>query len=89
MMSEAVKVAVDIMGGDNAPVELVKGAVEAINLNKDINVILVGNEEIIRKELSNYKYNESQVEIVHAPDVIHTGEPPVMAIRKKRPNYWE
>ena len=83
-MSELVKVAVDVMGGDNAPVELVKGAIDAVNANESIHVMLVGKEDVIKKELLNYKYNSHQVEIIHAPDLIETGEPPVMAIRKKK-----
>ena len=83
-MSEIVKVAVDAMGGDNAPGEIVKGAVDAVNIKSNISVILVGKEDVIRQELSKYTYNKEQVEVVHAPDVIMTGEPPVMAIRKKK-----
>lgn len=83
-MADMVKVAVDAMGGDNAPVETVKGAVEAINEDKRIQVYLVGREPVIREELKKYTYDESQVVIVHAEEVIETGEPPVMAIRKKK-----
>ena len=55
-----IKIAVDAMGGDNAPSEIVKGAVEATNENKDILVKLVGVEEQIKEELSKYKYNCAQ-----------------------------
>lgn len=79
-----VNVAVDAMGGDNAPVEIVKGAVDAVNANKEIKVFLVGREPVIKEELSKYTYDMTQVEIVHAPEVIETAEPPVMAIRKKK-----
>ncbi len=83
-MAEFVKVAVDAMGGDNAPVEIVKGAIAAVNENTNVKVYLVGQEEIIRKELSSYTYNKEQVEIVNATEVIETAEPPVMAIRRKK-----
>ncbi|MCI5954604.1 MAG: phosphate acyltransferase PlsX [Lachnospiraceae bacterium] len=83
-MSDMVNVAVDAMGGDNAPFETVKGAVEAINEDKRVKVFLVGREPVIREELKKYTYNEEQLEIVHAEEVIETGEPPVMAIRKKK-----
>jgi len=83
-MAEKVKVALDAMGGDNAPKEIVKGAVEAVNLEKDIIVYLVGKEKLIRSELSNYTYDDKQIIIVDAPDVIETGEPPVMAVRRKK-----
>ena len=83
-MAEFVKVAVDAMGGDNAPTEIVKGAIAAVNENTNVKVFLVGQEEIVRKELSAYTYNNEQVEIVNATEVIGTAEPPVMAIRRKK-----
>ena len=83
-MAEIVKVALDAMGGDNAPVEIVKGAVDAINKRSDIKVLLVGQEEVVKAELAKYTYNEEQVEVIHATEVIETAEPPVMAIRKKK-----
>ena len=79
-----VNVAVDAMGGDNAPVEIVKGAIEAVNTNKEIKIFLVGKEVVIKEELAQYTYDIAQVEIVHASEVIETAEPPVMAIRKKK-----
>ena len=83
-MAEMVKVAVDAMGGDNAPGETVKGAVEAINSDRRVKVFLVGREPVIKEELKKYDYDEAQLEIVHAEEVIETAEPPVMAIRKKK-----
>lgn len=83
-MAEYVKVAVDAMGGDNAPGEIVKGAVEAIQAEKKIKVYLVGKEEQIKAELSRYTYPEEQVEVVNATEVIAMAEPPVAAIRSKK-----
>ena len=83
-MAEFVNVAVDAMGGDNAPVETVKGAIEAINADKRVKVFLVGREAVIREELKKYTYDAEQLEIVHTEEVIETAEPPVMAIRKKK-----
>lgn len=83
-MSEITKVAVDAMGGDNAPGEIVKGAVDAVYSRKDIKVLLVGREEVVNKELAQYTYNKEQIEVIHASEVIETAEPPVMAIRKKK-----
>ena len=83
-MAEMVNVAVDAMGGDNAPVEIVKGAIEAANEDKRIKVYLVGREEVVKQELTKYTYDPAQVEVVHAPEVIETAEPPVMAIRSKK-----
>lgn len=79
-----VNVAVDAMGGDNAPVEIIKGAVEAIQENSNVKVFLVGREEVIKNELMKYTYKTEQLEVVHATEVIETAEPPVMAIRKKK-----
>ncbi len=79
-----VNVAVDVMGGDNAPVEPVKGAVIAIGENKDIRVYLCGKKDVIEKELKKYQYPADRIEIIDAPEVIEMGEPPVMAIRKKK-----
>ncbi len=83
-MSEKVRVVLDAMGGDNAPVEMIKGAVAAINENSDVTVILTGKQDVIEKELQQYEYNKEQVEIVDAPEVIEMAEPPVKAIRTKK-----
>ena len=79
-----MKIIVDAMGGDNAPSEIVKGAVEAVSERPDITVCLTGQEDIIKKELEKYTYKKEQIEIVPASEVIETGEPPVNAIRKKK-----
>lgn len=83
-MQNTVTVAVDAMGGDNAPKEIVKGAVEAVKTRQDIKVLLVGREELVKEELKQHTYPEAQIEIVNAAEKIETAEPPVMAIRKKK-----
>ena len=83
-MQEMTKVALDAMGGDNAPVEIVKGAVNAVNARNDIKVFLVGQETLVQAELAKYSYNAEQIEVVHAPEVIEMAEPPVIAIRRKK-----
>lgn len=83
-MQETVKVAVDAMGGDNAPGEIVKGAVEAVSEKPGIKIILVGKEDKVKAELGKYTYKEEQIEVVNAEEVIETAEPPVMAIRQKK-----
>ena len=87
-MSEKVIVALDAMGGDNAPVEIVKGAVEAVKEEAGLLVKLVGREEQVCAELAKYTYPQGQIEVVDAPDVIETGEQPVMAIRRKKDSSW-
>lgn len=81
-MSKTI-IALDCMGGDNAPGEIVKGAVLAANENKDMLIKLVGKEDDIKKELEKYPSSD-KLEIVDAKEVIETGEPPVAAIRKKK-----
>jgi glycerol-3-phosphate acyltransferase PlsX len=83
-MSVLVNVAVDAMGGDNAPGEIIKGAVFALNECKNVKVHLTGDRERIEKELIGHTYDPSRLALVHATEVIDTSEPPVMAIRKKK-----
>lgn len=83
-MAKYVNVAVDAMGGDNAPLEIVKGAVEAVNESTHVKVYLAGQEAQINAELAKYTYNKDQVEVVPASEVIDMAEPPVMAIRRKK-----
>ena len=83
-MQEKVIVAVDAMGGDNAPAEIVKGVVDAVSQSENVIVKLVGQENVVSEELKKYTYRENAIEIVNATEVIETGEPPVMAIRRKK-----
>lgn len=83
-MQELVRVAVDAMGGDYAPLEIVKGAVDAVNSRDDIKVFLVGREEAVLAELQKYQYDASRIEVVNAAEVIEMAEPPVQAIRSKK-----
>ena len=79
-----IKIAVDAMGGDYAPGEMVRGAVEALKKKDQVTVILVGQKDKIAKELEQYTYPADRLSIVHASEVIETGEPPVNAVRKKK-----
>ena len=83
-MQDMIRIAVDAMGGDNAPDEIIKGSMEAVALREDIQVLLVCKEELIREKLKGYSYREQQVEVVNATEVIETAEPPVAAIRTKK-----
>lgn len=83
-MAELVRVALDAMGGDNAPGEIVKGAIDALNESDRLKIFLVGKEEMVKAELSKYSYDPERVEVVNADEVIEMAEPPVLAIRKKR-----
>lgn len=78
------KVVLDAMGGDYAPAEPVKGAVEAVSNRDDIEVLLVGQEDVIQEELVKFTYPKERIHIISAEEVIETAEPPVNAIRKKK-----
>ncbi|MBQ9549326.1 MAG: phosphate acyltransferase PlsX [Lachnospiraceae bacterium] len=83
-MSDITKVALDAMGGDNAPVEVIKGAVDAVNLNDNIVVYVTGTKEAVDNELSKYSYPSDRIIPVYSTEIIETAEPPVMAIRQKK-----
>ena len=82
-MGKRITVALDAMGGDYAPLETVKGAVDAVK-ELDVNIKLVGPAEQLRTELAKYQYDKERIEIVHASEVIGTDESPTMAIRRKK-----
>ncbi len=79
-----LKIVVDAMGGDYAPKEIVKGAVDALNQREDFSVILTGNESAIKEELLKHKCDRSRVEVVHCSEVITNDDVPTSAIRSKR-----
>ncbi len=79
-----ITVALDAMGGDYAPVEIVAGAIEAVNDQKDIKILLVGREDAISEELKKGSYPEGSISVIPASEVIETSEPPVNAIREKK-----
>ena len=83
-MQTITKIALDAMGGDNAPAEVVKGAVDAVKDRDDIKVFLVGQKDSVQAELEKYTYPSEQIELIDAPEVIEMAEPPVIAIRRKR-----
>ncbi len=78
-----MKLAIDGMGGDKAPGVVVAGAVEAANMFGH-NVIVVGKEDRLAKELSKYSVTKGKVEIVHASEVVEMGESPIAPIRSKK-----
>ena len=83
-MADMTRVALDAMGGDNAPGEIVKGAVDAVNEYTNIEVVLVGDSEKVEAELLKYQYDKERISVVHTTETISMDEPPVNAIRKKK-----
>ncbi len=83
-MDFKITVAVDAMGGDHAPEEIVKGAVMAVNDRPDIKVNLFGDQDAVNAELDKYEYNKDQIEVTHTTQLISMDESPTIAIRKKK-----
>lgn len=80
-----VNVALDAMGGDNAPGEIIKGAVDALNKSSEIKVYLCGNEEAMKECLETAgSYPQDRLELIPCTEMIEMSEPPVNAIRKKK-----
>ena len=71
------------MGGDNAPAEIVKGAVDAVSSREDIKVFLVGQEDVVREELQKYPYPQERIEVVDAPEVIEMQSHPFRQFERK------
>jgi phosphate acyltransferase len=77
---KTMRLAVDAMGGDNAPKEIVLGAMKAIEKYNDIHIVLVGDEKKIREHLTS----EDRIEILHTEEVILATDEPVRAVRRKK-----
>lgn len=76
-----MKVVVDAFGGDNAPLEVVEGAVLAVKKRKDLEIVLTGDETKIKEILGD---RTDRIEIVHASEVITNDDVPTVAIRQKK-----
>lgn len=79
-----IKVVVDALGGDHSPNVNVEGSVRALNEIKDLHVVLVGDEEELKKQLAAFTYDSERLTIVHAPDVISCNDKPTEAIKQKK-----
>ncbi len=77
------RIAVDGMGGDYAPGVVVDGAVQAAN-DFDLEVVLVGQEQALKRELARHKVIGGRLSLHHASQVVEMGESPVQAIKKKK-----
>ncbi|MBY0120735.1 phosphate acyltransferase PlsX [Bacillus sp. S/N-304-OC-R1] len=75
-----MKIAIDAMGGDHAPKEIVLGAMKAAAEFKDIEITLVGDESKIREYLSSH----DRIEVLHTEEVILATDEPVRAVRRKK-----
>ena len=78
-----VRIAIDAMGGDLGAKAMVKGAVESLK-EEGMKLLLFGEEEVLKQELSSYSYDPERIEIVPCSENISIHESPVMAIRRKK-----
>ncbi len=79
-----MRIAIDAMGGDNAPGEIIAGALEAIALlSENDELILVGPRQVIEPQLPSVRSREGVISIVDAPDTIGMDEAPIESLRKK------
>jgi glycerol-3-phosphate acyltransferase PlsX len=79
-----MRIAIDAMGGDNAPIAVIDGVVQALKEFDNIELYITGPEEIINSELSKYTYPKDRITVIDAKEVISPNEHPVMALRKKK-----
>lgn len=79
-----MKFVIDAFGGDNAPYEIVAGAVSAVNLISDVEIVLTGDSEKINSILKQIGYSGNKIEVVDAPEIITNDESPTLAIRTKK-----
>ena len=78
-----IKILVDAYGGDHSPSVNVEGVVKAINEIKDLEIVLVGNQDEMKSLLAKYKYDTERISFIHAPDVIDCNDKPTDAIKHK------
>ena len=79
-----VRIVIDCFGGDESPRVNIEGSIEALGRFKDLELILVGDEQKIKDEFAAQKFSSERISIVHAPDVIDCNEKPTEAVRKKK-----
>ena len=79
-----LKIIVDAMGGDNAPAEIVKGALDAVKERSDFKLVLTGDEDLVNRELDKYTFDASRVEVIACTQVITNDDVPTQAVRAKR-----
>lgn len=79
-----LRIVIDAMGGDHAPEEIIKGAINAVNKFSDLTCILTGKEGKINRILDNYEYRSNSIEIVNASQVVNMLDKPSEVLRKKK-----
>jgi len=79
-----MRVALDAMGGDYAPAVTIEGAIDTINDFEDVEIVLVGDETVIARELDGKRFLSQRISIKHSSQVVAMDESPTVAIRKKK-----
>ena len=79
-----MKLALDAMGGDYAPVTNIDGALEAVHEYDDLSVVLVGDEKEIQSGLEERNYSGQRISVKHASQVVEMDESPLAALRRKK-----
>jgi len=82
-MADKPVIAIDAMGGDNAPAEIVKGAAEALNAF-DVHLILLGKQTLVETELHKYDYPKDKITVVNCNETIDATDTPTTAIKQKK-----
>lgn len=79
-----MRIAVDAMGGDHAPVEIVNGAVQAARKWKSVHLVLVGREDLVKAELKKHRFDGDNITVLHAAEVVEMDDSPTLALRRKK-----
>lgn len=79
-----MKIAIDAMGGDHAPKEIVLGVNKAIQEFKDVEILLYG----VESQINQYLQADPRVQVIHTDEVITGSDEPVKAVRRKRMHLW-
>ncbi len=79
-----IKIAIDCLGGDKSPDANIEGSVLALNKFSDLELILFGDEDIIKEKLAKFNYPEDRLSIVHAPLAVDGNDKPIDAVRMKK-----
>lgn len=78
-----IKIAVDAVGGDFYPANPVQGAIQAVGEDKNLAIVLVGPEDLIKKELEKKEYSGDRISVFHAPEIITMDDAPAFAVKTK------
>ncbi|MBQ8292299.1 MAG: phosphate acyltransferase PlsX [Bacilli bacterium] len=84
MSENMIKIIVDGFGGDHSPYVNVEGTVMALNEIPNLSIVMTGDEEILKQEFAKYTFDQTRLQIVHAPEVISCEDTPTVAIKQKK-----